>query len=192
MQHHDRGGVGRRSTAYESGAKRGVVKRSNLQRKSRLHPASVRKALRHEQDAIENAGSLIPAETTITPGPTPGTVRLHFRGSSRRRAVSPASREQRLKAKEGCRVHGLACGNADPAHVVARGGGQASGCDAELCTVPLCRELHTVFDAGRFDLSPYLTHAEAAHAVEHLGLFGALRRITGQRWVPENLNVERY
>lgn len=98
------------------------------------------------------------------------------------RSFTPASREQRAKAQSGCRIHGGACGNADPMHVTPRGRG---GCDDPLCVIPACREVHRLYDADRFDVTPFLTHDEAAHAVGHLGLFGALRRLTNRRWAPE-------
>jgi hypothetical protein len=103
-----------------------------------------------------------------------------------RRAVSPASREQRTKTREGCRVHGLACGAADPAHVVDRSIG---GCDDELCVIPLCRMAHDAYDRHKLDLLPMLSYAEQAHAVAHLGLLRALKRITGRDWV-ERLGPE--
>lgn len=109
-----------------------------------------------------------------------GTIK-RYRSMPVRRAVSPASSLQRAKAREGCRVHGLACGGADPAHVCDRSIG---GCDHEDCTVPLCRPLHTAYDDHRFDLLPHLSLAEQSHAVAHLGLLRALKRITGSEWTP--------
>jgi hypothetical protein len=49
--------------------------------------------------------------------------------------------------------------------------------------VPLCWRHHQAFDTGRLDLLPYLEprwRAEVANAVAHLGLVGALRRLTGR------------
>jgi predicted restriction endonuclease len=71
----------------------------------------------------------------------------------------------------------------DPAHLVPRGVG---GCDDALCVVPLCRIHHRAYDRGTLDLVPYLEprfRAEAAHAVTHLGLVGALRRLSGNHGV---------
>jgi hypothetical protein len=58
------------------------------------------------------------------------------------------------------------------------------GCDDALCVVAPCRARHRRYDSGTLDLVAHLEprhRAEAAHAVEHLGLAGALRRISGNR-----------
>ncbi len=50
--------------------------------------------------------------------------------------------------------------------------------------VPLCWLHHRAFDTGRLAMLPYLEplwRKEIAHAVEHVGLFGALRRLTASR-----------
>jgi hypothetical protein len=75
----------------------------------------------------------------------------------------------------------IVCGSdrrIDPAHLIPRslgGGGDP------LCVVPLCRTpCHRAYDEGRLDLLPYLEpawRAQLAHAVGHVGLMGALRRI---------------
>lgn len=98
-----------------------------------------------------------------------------------RTAFAPASDAQRAKvAGRRC----LACNSdsrIDPAHVVPRSLG---GCDDPLCVVPLCRACHRRYDSGTLDLVACLEpahRAEAAHAVQHLGLAGAMRRISGQR-----------
>jgi hypothetical protein len=69
----------------------------------------------------------------------------------------------------------------DPAHVIPRSLG---GCDHPDCVVALCRLHHRAYDRGQLDLVPYLEprhRREAAHAVMHVGLAGALRRISGPR-----------
>ncbi len=69
----------------------------------------------------------------------------------------------------------------DPAHLIPRSLG---GCGDPLCVVPLCRFHHRAYDRGELDLLPYLEpawRAQLAHAVGHLGLIGALRRISGGR-----------
>ena len=69
----------------------------------------------------------------------------------------------------------------DPAHLIARSVG---GCDDALCVVALCRSCHRRYDSGALDLVAYLEpehRAEAAHAVAHVGLAAALRRISGTR-----------
>jgi len=69
----------------------------------------------------------------------------------------------------------------DPAHLVPRSLG---GCGDRLCVCPLCRRCHRAYDAGELDLLPYLEpayRAQVAHAVGHVGLIGALRRIGGRQ-----------
>ena len=64
-----------------------------------------------------------------------------------------------------------------PAHLVPRSLG---GCDHPDCVVPLCWKHHRAYETGRLDLVPHLEpdwRIEAAHAVLHLGLAGALRRL---------------
>jgi len=99
----------------------------------------------------------------------------------KRRPFTPASAAQRTKVK-GARC--LVCGShtpIDPAHLIAR---SAGGCDDALCVVALCRSCHRRYDSGALDLVAHLEpnhRAEAAHAVGHVGLAGALRRISGRR-----------
>lgn len=72
----------------------------------------------------------------------------------------------------------------DPAHLVPLSLG---GCGDVACCVPLCRPHHRAYDRGELDLLPYLEpvwRAQLAHAVGHVGLIGALRRITGTRQDP--------
>ena len=69
----------------------------------------------------------------------------------------------------------------DPAHLIPRSLG---GCGDALCVTALCRRCHRAYDRGELDLLPYLEpawRAQIAHAVGHLGLIGALRRIGGPR-----------
>jgi hypothetical protein len=54
-----------------------------------------------------------------------------------------------------------------------------SGGDPD-CVVPLCWMHHRAYDTGRLELLPHLEprwRAEVAHAVMHLGLVGAYRRL---------------
>jgi hypothetical protein len=93
-------------------------------------------------------------------------------------AASPAQRDRTNGAP--CIVCGART-RVDPAHLVPRALG---GCDDALCVVPLCRVHHRAYDRGALDLVPHLEphhRAEAAHAVGHLGLAGALRRLSGRR-----------
>jgi hypothetical protein len=69
-----------------------------------------------------------------------------------------------------------------PAHLTPRSLG---GCDDADCVVPLCWMHHRAYDTGRLDLLPHLDprrRAEIAHAVLHLGLIGAYRRLAGADW----------
>jgi hypothetical protein len=68
-----------------------------------------------------------------------------------------------------------------PAHLAPRALG---GCDEPDWVVPLCWMHHRAYDTGRLELLPYLEprwRAEVAHAVLHLGLIGAVRRLRGRR-----------
>jgi 5-methylcytosine-specific restriction endonuclease McrA len=95
-----------------------------------------------------------------------------------------ASDAQRQKVTgQPCVVCGATTG-IDPAHVIPRSLG---GCDHADCVVALCRPHHRAYDRGRLDLVPYLEprfRREAAHAVTHVGLAGAVRRISGRRQEP--------
>jgi len=76
----------------------------------------------------------------------------------------------------------IACGaehRVDAAHVIPR----SLGCGGALDVVPLCRACHRAYDAGELDLLPFLEpewRAQVSHAVGHVGLIGALRRISGR------------
>jgi hypothetical protein len=91
-------------------------------------------------------------------------------------AASPAQRA----AVAGRRC--IVCGTdrrIDPAHLIPRSLG---GCGEAACCIPLCRGHHRAYDRGELDLLPYLEpawRAQLAHAVGHVGLIGALRRISG-------------
>jgi hypothetical protein len=50
--------------------------------------------------------------------------------------------------------------------------------------VPLCQKHHREYDAHQLDLLPYLHRNEQVRAVEHLGIAGAYRRLTGSRTPP--------
>jgi predicted restriction endonuclease len=103
-----------------------------------------------------------------------------------RNVVAPASAAQRAKvAGRRC----LACGavtRIDPAHLVPRSLG---GCDEADCVVPLCRVHHRAYDQGGLDLVAHLEpdwRTEVGHAVGHLGLVRAYRRLSGCRSVGED------
>lgn len=108
-------------------------------------------------------------------------MRSGSQGSQKRRPVSRASKEQR-EAKTPCLVTGSDV--TDQAHLWPRGMG---GCSDALCTVSLCRSVHQAFDAGEFDVLPYLiAHgrvAEIQHALEHANgdVVALVERLTGCR-----------
>lgn len=77
-------------------------------------------------------------------------------------------------------------GSTDPAHITPRTQG---GCDSEHCICPLPRVLHDLYDEGKLDLLPWLTLEEQSHAVKHLGILGALKRTTGENYIPERREV---
>ena len=122
---------------------------------------------------------------------TPLRRRAQLRARTPLRRTTPLARTASLAATEAQRaaVAGrpcIVCGSehrVDAAHVVPR----ALGCGDALDVVPLCRACHRSYDAGRLDLLPYLEpgfRAQVAHAVGHVGLIGALRRISGGRQEP--------
>lgn len=78
-----------------------------------------------------------------------------------------------------CRVCGK--GNSDAAHLIPRSRACAPHGDDAKNIVPLCRDHHRLFDAGEFDVLPYLSYVEQAYAVLLVGLAEAARRLTGRR-----------
>ncbi len=113
--------------------------------------------------------------TPLPPGPwrTPGTDQR--RGTSR--APFAASDAQRAKIRGGACVVCQQTKGITPAHLATRSLG---GCDDPACVVALCWMHHRAYDTGRLELLPYLEprwREEVAHAVLHLGLIGALRRL---------------
>jgi hypothetical protein len=111
----------------------------------------------------------------------PGVKPLRRRTALERRTLAPASGAQRDAVRD---ARCIVCGARtaiDPAHLVPRTMG---GCDDPLCVVALCRIHHRAYDRGRLDLVAFLEpryRAQVAHAVAHLGLVGALRRLGGAR-----------
>jgi hypothetical protein len=90
-----------------------------------------------------------------------------------------ATESQRLAvAGRPCIVCGATHG-VDPAHLIPKALG---GCGDARCVTALCRACHRAYDSGELDLLPHLEpawRAQLAHAVGHVGLIGALRRISG-------------
>jgi hypothetical protein len=112
------------------------------------------------------------------------------RGPSKlkRTPLGHASDEQKAKVeREGLRIPPPWCDDpsrlmVDAAHITPRAIG---GCDHEDCVLGLTRRQHRLYDNGELDILPYLTLEEQAHAASHVGLLGALKRTTGERYVPE-------
>jgi hypothetical protein len=97
---------------------------------------------------------------------------------SRTSSLAATDSQRAAVAGRPCIVCGATVG-VDPAHVIPRSLG---GCGDRLCVVPACRACHRAYDSGELDLLPYLEpgwRAQLAHAVGHVGLVGALRRIGG-------------
>ena len=119
---------------------------------------------------------------------TPLRRRAQLRARKPLRRTTPLQRTDSMEASEAQRaaVAGRPCivcraeHRVDPAHLISRSLG---GCGEPLCVVPLCRvPCHRAYDRGELDLLPYLEpgwRAQLAHAVGHVGLIGALRRISG-------------
>jgi hypothetical protein len=94
------------------------------------------------------------------------------------RAPLAASNPQRAKIVGGACIVCLQTKGITPAHLAPRSLG---GCDEPDCVVPLCWMHHRAYDTGRLDLLAHLEPAwrtEIAHAVSHLSLIGALRRLS--------------
>lgn len=107
-------------------------------------------------------------------------------------AASPAQRAKIMAHPfcVSCRREQTEWLSIDPAHLCDRSLG---GCDHEDCVVGLCRDYygngcHKEYDEGRLSLLPHLEpgfRREQAHAVEHLGLAMAYRRLTNERTVTQ-------
>jgi hypothetical protein len=116
--------------------------------------------------------------TPLRPGPwrTPGDG-----ATNGRPAPFGASAAQREKIVGGACVVCRQTKGITPAHLAPRSLG---GCDHPDCVVPLCWTHHRAYDTGRLELLPHLEprwRAEVAHAVSHLGLIGAVRRLAPER-----------
>ena len=120
---------------------------------------------------------------------TPLRRRAPLRAKTKLRRSKPLERTGSMAATDAQRaaVAGrtcIVCGSdrrIDPAHLIPRSLG---GCGDALCVVPACRRCHRAYDRGELDLLPHLEpgwRAQLAHAVGHVGLIGALRRISGGR-----------
>ena len=104
----------------------------------------------------------------------------------RRKSVSPASPAQRTKtASMGfcvvCGQEGSAYSPLTSMHLIDRSLG---GCDDPLCTLPAHKKCHDAYDLHEVDLLKKVEprfREEQAHAVGHIGIAGAYRRLTGDR-----------
>ena len=116
--------------------------------------------------------------TPLRPGPWRSSGVGQTNG---RRAPFGASEAQREKIVGGACVVCRETKGLTPAHLAPRSLG---GCDHPECVVPLCWTHHRAYDTGRLELLPHLEpqwRAEVAHAVTHLGLAGAVRRLAPDR-----------
>lgn len=118
---------------------------------------------------------------------TPLRRRAELRTDKPLRRTKPLQPTTSMAATEAQRaaVAGRACivcgsdRRIDPAHLTPRSMG---GCGDPLCVTALCRPCHRAYDRSELDLLPHLEpawRAQLAHAVGHVGLIGALRRISG-------------
>ena len=107
--------------------------------------------------------------------------RVQQQPKRRGQGISPASAAQRAKVR-GKRC--VVCERRDqitPMHLVDRSLG---GCSEPQCVVPGCWECHRLYENGQLDLLPFLEpqwRTEQSHAVLHLGVGRAYRKLTGRR-----------
>lgn len=129
---------------------------------------------------VTRLATRMPLRSTPPVSPEPRELAIPLL-SAKRRPGDAASDAQRAK------IVGAACvvcrqtKGLTPAHLAPRGMG---GCDHPDCVVAMCRLHHRAYDTGRLDLLAYLEprwRSEIAHAVGHLGLISAYRRLTGGR-----------
>jgi hypothetical protein len=119
---------------------------------------------------------------------TPLRRRAQLRANRSLRRTTPLQRTPSMTATDSQRKAVadrpcIVCGSehgVDPAHLIPRSLG---GCGDPVCVVPLCRRpCHRAYDSGELDLLLHLEpawRAQLPHAVGHVGLVGALRRIAG-------------
>ena len=119
--------------------------------------------------------------------------RAKLRAHTQLRRTKPLQRTPSLAATGAQRVAVagrpcIVCGathGVDPAHLIPKALG---GCGDARCVTALCRVCYRAYDAGRLDLLPYLEpawRAQLAHAGGHVGLIGALRRLSGANREPQ-------
>jgi hypothetical protein len=113
--------------------------------------------------------------TPLRPGPWRKPTGAEQAGRARRPFA--ASEAQRRKIVGSACIVCLQTKGITAAHLAPR---TLGGCDDPACVVPLCWLHHRAYDTGKLELLPYLEprwRAETAHAVLHLGLIGAVRRL---------------
>jgi hypothetical protein len=122
---------------------------------------------------------------------TPLRRRAQLRARTPLRRTTPLQRTSSLAATDSQRRPCIVCGGThgvDPAHLIPRSLG---GCGDALCVTALCRGCHRAYDTGDLDLLPHLEpawRAQLAHAVGHVGLIGALRRVGGPNGAASSLS----
>jgi hypothetical protein len=114
------------------------------------------------------------------PGPVRSPGKPEGEGEAARLPLAASAAQRAKIVGQGCVVCAQTKG-ITPAHLAPRSMG---GCDESDCVVPLCWLHHRAYDTGRLELLPYLEpqwRGEVAHAVVHLGLIGAVRRLAPGR-----------
>jgi hypothetical protein len=179
-------------------ARRPLERRTPLRLMSDRRLIEVSDQPRPELAAVElQEGALARREAGQRVGLAPVSRR---RGMRRGRGFAASAAQRRKVDEEGaCRIlreheHDLDAGGhlpddvaralgtwapaaIDPMHVIDRALG---GCDHPDCIIPGDRRLHRPYDEGELDILRYLTLREQAHAVRHVGIVGAIKRITGR------------
>ena len=140
---------------------------------------------------LERRTELARAELARSPSATLTRSALERKPTSRLRRRTPLGHCTPAQKE---RVRDLACivcarhaGECDPAHVIDSGSIPIEVANDIRAVVPLCRRCHFEYDEGDLDLSPHLEprwRDTLEWAVGAVGLFAALRRITGRRWAP--------
>jgi hypothetical protein len=119
--------------------------------------------------------------TPLRRGPRRAPGRQEGNGGALARLPVSASPSQRAKIAGSACVVCRQTRGITPAHRAPRSMG---GCDEPDCVVPLCWMHHRAYDTGELELLPHLEprwRDEVAHAVLHLGLIGAVRRLAPGR-----------
>lgn len=84
-----------------------------------------------------------------------------------------------------CRACGLEM-DLEAAHIIARSQSIDPLMEEALNCIPLCTHCHRQYDHRDLDILSLLTVPEQGHAVLMAGgVMTMLRRVTGERWVPE-------